>query len=283
MKVFTIFIITLLLCSCVAIRESISYKSVFKKLDNIEHNFYKKEVVKYGDRSREYYIFYEPEIVRSSSIIYFIHGGGWKSGSPEEFEYIANYFNNLGYRVILTAYPLISGVDYRLMSKSIFNSYMHVYDRFMINNEKIILGGASAGAHLATMFYLDNYNLDEVSNSVSKIFSLSGVLDFNECENLLINKLINTLTEKDKELKFKLNPVNRLDESTNLDIFLLFSSSDGVVEYKNSTSFGSKAEIYGSKVKYLELNDYTHDESYTYPFINDSNKLDGFNKWLLNK
>lgn len=283
MKVLVVFTLTLFLSSCVAIKESISYRNVFKKLASIDYDFNKKEVVKYGDHNKEYFIFYEPKVVIHSDIIYFIHGGGWRSGSPEEFEYIAYYFNNLGYRVVLTAYPLISDVNSSQMSKSILNSYLHMYNRYVVNHEKVILGGASAGAHLAISLFLDNYYLIEFEKSVSKIFSISGVLDFNSCENFFINKLINNLTEKDKELKFKLNPFNKLDKSKFFDTYLIYSTIDGVVEFENSISFGNKAAKFGSNVKYLEFNHYTHDESYTYPFIEDSIMLTDFKNWLIKK
>lgn len=278
MKQFIIISLLIILTSCVAIKEGLSYQNVNKILGDMEFEFSKIEKFQYGELTREYLYYIEPEEVTRDELIFYIHGGGWNSGSPEKSFYIADYFNKLGYRVVLTGYPLIYEVDINNMNSSILESYLYANKRFAGDN-KIILGGASAGAHLASTLYFDNYNVKH-SGKVDKIFSLSGVLDFNQCDNFVINGMIDDITKDDSILRESLNPINKLNSDEDLDFLLLYSENDGIVEFENATVFGDKAESLGFNVEYIELTSLKHDESYVFPFIYSDMYLRSFDNWI---
>lgn len=272
----SVLIIISICSSCTAINEGLSYKRVYDELSEISFSFHQCEKVEYGDNSREYYLKYSPKTVTKSEVIFFIHGGGWKSGSPEEFEYIADYFTKKGYRVVLAGYPLAPDVNLEEMKNSVMNCYLRVFrDYNAVKNTSFILGGASAGSHLAANLYFDSLkDYFTERSSIKSFFSLSGVLDFDKCRNGTIKSLIKRISDVPS------NPVDLLVSESKLRIFLLYSSKDGIVEYENSLSFGKQAYSLGNSVTYLKYDEYTHDESYVYPMLHGDSKLSAFESWL---
>lgn len=273
---FLFILIVFTFTGCTAINEGLSYKRVYDELAELSFNFYNTEKVEYGDDVREFYLKITPESVTKRDVIYFIHGGGWKSGTPQEFEYLAHYFTKKGYRVVLAGYPLVPDVDLKEMNNSLANCFLKVFSDFNSSQDtSFILGGASAGSHLAANLYFDSLNeYEKEKNSIKALFSLSGVLDFDMCKNGTIKGLIKGISDTPS------NPVSLLNNESNLPIFLLYSVKDGIVEYENSLSFSSKAESLGYSVTHLKYVDYTHDESYVYPFLHEDSELSVFESWL---
>lgn len=97
---------------------------------------------------------FEPakNIPRKESSLFFVHGGGWRSGSRDKFHQIMEKYTTLGYTVCST--------DYRLNAKDAFEQIRDVRDGYMIFADylkaanhpvKIFIYGESAGAHLASL------------------------------------------------------------------------------------------------------------------------------------
>lgn len=271
---FFVFVCT----GCTAIKEGLSYKRVYNELSEISFKFHSKEKISYGVDVREYYLKFTPKLVTSSEVIFFIHGGGWKSGTPEEFEYLADYFVNKGYRVVLAGYPLVPDVNLAEMNSSITKCFLEVYKDFnSVEYTTFTLGGASAGSHLAANLYFKSLNdFEPEKDAIKSLFSLSGVLDFKMCKNGIIKSLIHGISD------IPSNPVELLKSESDLPLFLLFSVSDGVVEYENSLSFARKAETFGHDVTLLKYDNYRHDEAYVYPFLYGDSKISLFESWLAN-
>lgn len=269
-------LIVFIYTGCTVINEGLSYKRVFNELNDLSFNFHSSEKIKYGSGIKEFYLKLTPETVTKSEVILFIHGGGWRSGSPGEFEYLANYFTKRGYRVVLAGYPLIPEVSLKEMNRSLTKCFLKVYSDFNSNQDtSFILGGASAGSHLAVNLYFKSLKEYEIEkSSIKSFFSLSGVLDFNMCKNSTIKRLIKSISGTPS------NPVSFLDKESNIPIFLLYSVKDGIVEYENSLSFSRKADSLGYSVSHLKYDNYTHDESYVYPMLHEDSKLFSFESWL---
>jgi len=101
----------------------------------------------------------------------FFFGGGWNSGSIEQFEPQANYFSQRG--------MICFTVDYRVKNrqhttpfeslkdaKSAIRFIREHADEFSIDTSKIVAAGGSAGGHLAAAIALiDDYN--ELSDNLS--------------------------------------------------------------------------------------------------------------------
>ena len=106
-----------------------------------------------------------------SGIILF-HGGGFKIGSPERFYNQSLYFASKGYVVFVP--------EYRTQSKDNTGPYEATYDghyfynwlikksrQFGVDKNKLIVGGASAGAQIAAS--IANKNIFESQNSIKPL------------------------------------------------------------------------------------------------------------------
>ncbi len=100
---------------------------------------------------------FEPQNTTRDIAVFFIHGGGWNSGSRTEFHKIMEVLRQRDY--------LTASTDYRLNGATVFDQLQDVreaYDRFVTvlkqNNRplKIAVLGSSAGAHLASLLLCAN-------------------------------------------------------------------------------------------------------------------------------
>ena len=66
----------------------------------------KPEKVIYGEDREQYFLYYEPNCIKSDKVIFYIHGGGWNVGSPLFFDFVGQRFVKEGYRLSPnTKYP----------------------------------------------------------------------------------------------------------------------------------------------------------------------------------
>lgn len=102
-----------------------------------------------------------PDAPAKQAAIIWVHGGGWEGGNPGQFFPHAAYFAELGYTSL--------SVEYRLATRgnTVFDAVDDVRDAFYwvwenadslgISQDRIIIGGESAGGHLAACVgYIDD-------------------------------------------------------------------------------------------------------------------------------
>ena len=95
---------------------------------------------------------FQPEAVTKDIALFFVHGGGWRTGGKEGFHEIMAAFRDQGY--------IVASTGYRLGAKDAFQQLQDIretYDGFvtvlkeMNRPLKIAVYGVSAGAHLASL------------------------------------------------------------------------------------------------------------------------------------
>ena len=98
-----------------------------------------------------------PETVTKDTAMFFVHGGGWRTGGKEGFHPIMAAFRDQGY--------IVASAGYRLGAKTAFLQLQDIresYDGFvsvlkqMNRPLKIAVYGVSAGAHLASLLIYAN-------------------------------------------------------------------------------------------------------------------------------
>ncbi|MBR5067667.1 MAG: hypothetical protein IKX08_08460, partial [Lachnospiraceae bacterium] len=91
------------------IRELQSYPGIGTKLLT-----YKREIkptkVSLQDSKEVYFLHFAPQVKKHSEIIIYIHGGGWNSKSPRDFEFIGQGMAKEGYECILMGYRKVPRV-----------------------------------------------------------------------------------------------------------------------------------------------------------------------------
>ena len=101
---------------------------------------------------------FEPEKITRNTVVFFVHGGGWTSGSRSTFYPVISEVNKLGYFCASTDYRLVSsGVNNTVTAFEQLADIRESYMEFMelagkkIDSPRAVVFGSSAGAHLASL------------------------------------------------------------------------------------------------------------------------------------
>lgn len=124
------------------------------------------------------HIFFPKKIYESKAeypTLVFFHGGGWKGGKPRMFYKLCDYFSNNGFECIAVEYRTgnNSGTGPREAIEDAKSAirYIRMHAKsLMIDPNKLIVGGSSAGGHLAlTTVFEKNINAVDDNLSISPI------------------------------------------------------------------------------------------------------------------
>ncbi|MCK5781820.1 MAG: alpha/beta hydrolase [Flavobacteriales bacterium] len=122
---------------------------------NQSSNFYKKEIYKTVDTLELHInIFMPKKQDPSKAAVVLIHGGGWNTGSPKAMKRYAEHFSSRGLIVFTPEYRLrkknnttiVEAVADAKNAIAWVKSHAKEYD---FDPDKLIVGGGSAGGHLA--------------------------------------------------------------------------------------------------------------------------------------
>ena len=137
--------------------------------------------------------FYSPEGAGNFPVIVALHGGGWKLGSSQSYQYWGPYLAERGYALFSVNYRLLQG-DKNRYPASVHDTRAAVQflksksEELRVDPDRIGLIGDSAGAHLTaltalagdTSLFADSYPDDPyagVSTSVKTVVGIYGVYD----------------------------------------------------------------------------------------------------------
>lgn len=145
------------------------YDIVYKTVDNKELHMIIRTPDKMKKRSKL------PAVI-------FYHGGGWVSGSLNAFEKQSEYLTNRGLVTVCVQYRLAKNGDTPVEclkdAKSALRYIKANAAEYNINPDKIILGGGSAGGHLATAAVLCP-KFNEETDDLSISTDVSALVLFN--------------------------------------------------------------------------------------------------------
>ena len=200
----------------------------------------------FGADSRQYLMFFQPKDgkVSQDKIVYFIHGGAWRYGSPEMYRPVAKYFTDRGYAVFITAYRLAPQFHYEHMREDLnlsFKKVMEILKSKNWSNRKIMLMGDSAGSNLAALLLYDRENLRKIGATQSQFdcfVSFVGALDIDKMHK---TKAFEEFTNGyDIEIFKKANPANYIQNDEQVPVLAFHGTADGFVDYECTESFVKK-------------------------------------------
>jgi acetyl esterase/lipase len=116
------------------------------------------ERISIGDHPRQYMLAYEPREPARRIAVLFLHGGGWRRGRPEFFEGIGRFFARRGIAVAMPAYRLAPRHKHPAQLNDAAAAYVACIewlDRIGLHDIPVVVGGNSAGAHIAAFLALD--------------------------------------------------------------------------------------------------------------------------------
>lgn len=126
-------------------------------------------------------IYLPGEKIQNGAAVLFVHGGGWRGGSREQFLWHAH-------RLALHGYVTCS-IDYRLTQVAIYPAALddcqsavrwlrRNAERFNFDANKIGAMGSSSGGHLSTCLGVFEKEVEGVSSKVNGVVDVCGIHDF---------------------------------------------------------------------------------------------------------
>ncbi len=135
--------------------------------------------ISYGSHERNVMDVYLPkERTAATPFVVLIHGGGWTEGKKDDLRPFQEILLDSAIGSVSISYRYVNNTIHftELMEdvKKAIDYCIAKADEWKIRNKKIIVAGASAGAHMALLY---GYKYD-TNNRLSAIISLAGPTDF---------------------------------------------------------------------------------------------------------
>lgn len=144
-----------------------------------------EERVDYGPDPAQHVLVIRPESpAQMRPLVYFLHGGSWKTGSPEFVRAIGRFFARRGYVCALGGYRLLPKHRFPVQRDDTFAGIAAVTQASWfaeVCDGSVILAGQSAGGHLAALAAFDEKSRASAGLGdlrVAGVLAVSGVLDF---------------------------------------------------------------------------------------------------------
>lgn len=274
------------------LREYLSYGSIIVPLLKVK-KIVKPQKVQWGDKN-QYFLHYKSPSLKNDTLVIYIHGGGWNSGSPSQFHFIGQKIALEGYDCVMSGYRKSPQYHYEDIVYDIFNGFSKI-EKYINDNKlsysKIMIVGSSAGAHLAALLCSDcemqkKYGID--SNKLSGLISLAGPLCFDEPRTFELNKLVGDMFgSKDISEWKKGEPIYKLSSGNRTKMLIVQSKHDGIIGFEQAEKFVDYAIELGISAELYEVTEKrnTHSLYSAGIFLCDRNKsplLDKVINWIEN-
>lgn len=166
--------------------------------------------VPYGISMRERLDVFFGEGSAPRPLLFFVHGGYWRSRDKSEFSFISKPFVDAGVTVVLPTYDLAPSVTVAHIVEQIRAAFefvrRNVHD-LGIDPSRMHVAGHSAGAHLAVMLLARRRGVhvhDSSAQAIRGVFGLSGIYDLMP----LLETSFNRDIRLDAEAARAVSPVN---------------------------------------------------------------------------
>ncbi|MDA7881359.1 alpha/beta hydrolase [Akkermansiaceae bacterium] len=221
------------------------------------------EFAKVEERSLKLDLYFNGEAEKPTPLIVWIHGGAWRAGSRK----------GMPIQAMLARGYTIASVDYRLTPVAPFPANVHDIKaairflkanaaRFGVDPQRVIIAGASAGGHLASLVGLSNgvaelegkvgRNLDQ-SSEVNGVVSFYGASDLSTILSQstqhglsvrvpALKLLLGGSPEQKAELAWLASPLAHLD-SQDPPVLLVHGNADNQMPYAQSTDLKKSCDI----------------------------------------
>lgn len=201
--------------------------------------------VRFGQNPQQYVLCCEPPagVARRSTGIVFIHGGGWRMGSPAEFRFAGAFLAGLGFPTLLAGYRLAPAVKFPAQLEDVYagcQAGMEALKEKGLLPRRWVLGGQSAGAQLAALLaWADPARRDALLGRPAGMFLVSGPLDFSFCVDGDAARLINDYVEGEQNREAA-DPIRHVRDDEDIPVLCIHGDRDPTVDPQNSLSFAQK-------------------------------------------
>ena len=240
-SLFTIFITLLTISGCQSVN-TVNFLTP-------RSDFTLEKDLSYGDDPRQVLDVYTPlNIKPKQSIIVFVHGGSWDSGSKDDYLFVGQAFAALGYVTVIPNYRLYPQVEFPAFVEDIALA-VATLDQVLSaascpDRQKIILAGHSAGGHIAAMLAAAPDYLQQQDSDVDlqAFIGMAAPYDLPLDHPLVIDKFTSVTNNLDA------NPIN-LATSDMPPMLLFHGKNDTTVFPHHTLRFTERLQKLGVEVE----------------------------------
>ena len=218
----------------------------------------------FGSHRRQYLLHCTPKNgATQNKVVIYYHGGGWSLGTPEMFRINAQFFVNQGYEVFMPSYRRIPQYRYpaiRSDLSSALKKIKEIMETRGIGDQKIILGGMSAGGNLVALMCYDRSALATLGYSQDMFAGLllcGAPLNLNQMSP---SPVLWAYAGSQSSPTFQqANPIEHLSSEESIPVLCLHGKKDGLVQYPSAASFIKKIKtIQSNNVEMITIKEGTH-------------------------
>lgn len=203
--------------------------------------------IQWKDRDR-YVLHFSSPCKKNGTLVIYIHGGGWNSGSPSDFYFIGQRIALEGYDCIMPGYRKAPKAHFEEIAEDIFSGYCemkkYLSDKALGYSKTVVIG-SSAGAHLGALLCFDIKRQEKYGISADEFdgfISLAGPLCFDLPQTSALNTLAaNMFGSKDRSVWKKGEPISKLQKGQKTKILLIQSRHDGIIGFEQAQKFRDRA------------------------------------------
>lgn len=241
-----------------SLREYLSYGGFVLPLLKVKKTI-RPQKVQWGDKA-QYFLYYPSPSPKEDTLIIYIHGGGWNSGSPADFHFIGQRFALEGYGCIMPGYRKAPKYHYNDIADDIFHGYREIQNYLLQNNAaytRTIIIGSSAGAHLGALLCFDSRQQEQHGIDPGRLngfVSLAGPLCFDFPQTWAQNKLMKDFFSSTNADVWKSGePLSKLTGGQKTRMLLIQSRHDGVIGFEQAEKFCRRALELGLDAELFEV------------------------------
>lgn len=205
-----------------------------------------EEKISYGPHPQQYIHLCMPKnpAARRCTTVFFLHGGGWNSGNPTLFRFIGHFFARKGYPTLLGGYRLAPDFHYPAQIEDMRSGLrcgLQALAARGVPVKKVVVGGQSAGAHLASLLVYNQPPGDQSikdTDLIGGLFAISGPLNFAYCANPALHKMLADLFGEVSDWN-NADPIRLIRGDEHIPALFIHGRRDPLVDVQNSISFAA--------------------------------------------
>jgi len=185
------------------------------------------------------------------SVIIWIHGGGWTNGSKDVLPcpQLGAALALAGHVVVIPNFRMEGDGDWPLSYNDMVKAVKYVMReirKYKGGPDKIVIGGHSAGGHIASYLALRSTSLvdpEEYNYPIAGCFPVSGIFDLGECSEWTITNRVIPEFGDDPDDWDAASPINWVEGET-VPFLLLYAENDSDEIIDGTAAFNSALTAY---------------------------------------
>ena len=213
-------------------------------------------VAQYGPTLMERLTVY-PAKNPDAPVMLFVHGGYWRLGIGDDYDFVAMGPSLAGFTVVIITYALTPAVNIPEMVRQVRSSIAWTANNisnFNGNPDRIFVAGHSAGAHLAAMTMSTNWSDYGLPvDTVKGVLAISGLYDLEPVSQTFVEPAVRITAEQ----ILSSSPI-RLVRQNRIPLIVVWGELETASFQKQSVDYCKAWQNVGNQSHYLIVKDANH-------------------------